>query len=113
MKKLVTISILLALTLNFANAQDSSPYGYYLDAARFSQTTPGGTARIQGLGGTQIALGADMSSIFSNPAGLGLYNRSVFSISPSYSFSNTKTDYSGTTIEMDNSSFTVDNIGIV
>jgi hypothetical protein len=113
MKKLVFISTLLALTLNFVYAQDNSPYGYYLDAARFSQTIPGGTARIQGLGGTQIALGADVSSIFSNPAGLGLYNRSVFSISPSYTFNNTRADYFGQTREMDNSHFAIDNIGIV
>ena len=113
MKKLVFISIILSLTLNFAIAQDNSPYGYYLEAALFSQTTPGGTARIQGLGGSQIALGADMSSIFSNPAGLGLFNKSVFSISPSYTFNNTKTDYQGQTREMDNSNFAIDNIGVV
>ena len=54
-----------------------------------------------------------MSSIFSNPAGLGLFNKSVFSISPSYTFNNTKTDYQGQTREMDNSNFAIDNIGVV
>lgn len=113
MKKLFLISALASLTLNFALAQDNSPYGYYLDAARFSQTMPGGTARIQGLGGTQIALGADMSTIFSNPAGLGIYNRSVFSISPSYSFNNSKSEYLGNTREMDTDKFAIQNAGVV
>ena len=113
MKKLVFISTMLALTLNFASAQDTTPYGYYIDAARFSNTTPGGTARIQGLGGTQTALGADMSAIFSNPAGLGLYNRSVFSITPSYTFSNVKSDYLGQTRDIENDKFAIDNTGVV
>ncbi len=54
---------------------------YTETALLFSRTQPGGSARIQALGGTQISLGGDYSSAFSNPAGLGMYNRSEFSLS--------------------------------
>jgi hypothetical protein len=60
-----------------------SLYGqsYTETALLFSRVQPGGSARIQALGGTQISLGGDYSSAFSNPAGLGMYNRSEFSLS--------------------------------
>jgi len=38
-----------------------------------------GTARSQAMGGAFTALGADLSSTYINPAGLGFYNRSEFS----------------------------------
>ena len=113
MKKLLILSAVISLTLNLTYAQESNPYGYYLDAARFSQTTPGGTARIQGLAGTNIALGADISSIFNNPAGIGLYNRSVVSFTPSYTFNTGKGSYLGETREMDLGKFAIDNLGVV
>ena len=113
MKKLLFLSAVIALTLDLTYAQESSPNGYYLDAARFSQTIPGGTARIQGLAGTSIALGADISSIFNNPAGIGLYNRSVFTITPAYTFNTTKSEYLGETREMDGDKFGLPNLGVV
>ncbi len=51
-------------------------------ALLFSRTTPGGSARIQSLGGSQISLGGDYSSALSNPAGLGMYNKSEFVLTP-------------------------------
>lgn len=36
------------------------------------------------MGGAQISLGGDFSSAYSNPAGLGMYNRSEFTISPGF-----------------------------
>ena len=49
---------------------------YAETALLFSRTMPGGTARIQAMGGAQISLGGDISLAASNPAGLGMYNRS-------------------------------------
>ncbi len=42
------------------------------NALLFSRTVPGGSARIQSIGGAQVSLGGDYSSAFSNPAGLGM-----------------------------------------
>lgn len=68
-------------------------------AAMFSRTRTAGTARILGMGGAQVSLGGDMSSSWSNPAGLGMFNRSEFSFTPQYySFQNNNgTYYSGST----------------
>ncbi len=51
-------------------------------ALLFSRTQPGGSARIQALGGAQVSLGGDFSSAATNPAGLGMYNKSEFTFSP-------------------------------
>ncbi|MEO1254378.1 MAG: hypothetical protein AAFY41_05770, partial [Bacteroidota bacterium] len=48
---------------------------------------------MQAIGGAQIALGGDISSAASNPAGLGFFNRSVFVATPSLDFINTDTRY--------------------
>ncbi len=75
MKKILFI----AITLPFAYllpAQD-----FVDNALLFSRTQPGGSARIQALGGTQISLGGDYSSALSNPAGLGMYNKSEVTFS--------------------------------
>lgn len=53
-------------------------------ALLFSRTSLGGSARIQAMGGAQTALGGDFSSALSNPAGLGMFNRSEISITPGY-----------------------------
>lgn len=67
--------------------------GYVESALLFSRTKPYGSARIQGLGGAQIALGGDYSSSVSNPAGLGMFNRSEVTLSTGLSFYNTTSDY--------------------
>lgn len=74
----------------------SQPFGYFEDALRFSQTNYalGSTARMQGIGGAQVALGGDISSAASNPAGLGFFNKSVFTFTPSMDFSTFDTKYS-------------------
>ncbi|GLU52412.1 OmpP1/FadL family transporter [Dyadobacter frigoris] len=70
---------------------------YASDAFRYSEINQTGTARFQGLGGNHAALGGDASSISGNPAGLGFYTRSEFSISPSLTNYSTKSEYIGNT----------------
>ncbi|MBL7833042.1 MAG: hypothetical protein JNK18_03775 [Cyclobacteriaceae bacterium] len=73
--------------------------GFVENALLFSRTKPGGSARIQAMGGAQIALGGDYSSALSNPAGLGMYNRSEFTFSPGLNFyksSSTLLNHTGT-----------------
>lgn len=74
-------------------AQQLKAQSFTETALLFSRTQPGGSARIQGMGGTQVALGGDYSSAYSNPAGLGMYNRSEFAITPALNFSNVSSDY--------------------
>jgi len=73
---LITIS-LLGICLMQAKSQ-----GLYNEVMSFSQAPLSGSARIQGLGFAQVALGGDLSSAFSNPAGLGFFNQSEISFTP-------------------------------
>ncbi|WP_205503500.1 OmpP1/FadL family transporter [Rufibacter psychrotolerans] len=52
-----------------------------VDALRYSRTDFGGTARTMGIGGANVALGADAGNLSSNPAGLGLFRRSEITVS--------------------------------
>ncbi len=70
---------------------------YGSDIFRYSEINQTGSARFQAIGGNHAALGADPSNISGNPAGLGFYNRSEFSISPTYTNINTQTSYLGQT----------------
>jgi hypothetical protein len=71
----------LALGAGRAFAQDET------DALRYSQLQFGGSARTLGIGGANVALGADYGSVSSNPAGLGLYQKSEVQLSPGLGFS--------------------------
>lgn len=51
------------------------------DAARFSGSELNGTARFVGMGGAMSALGADISVIGTNPAGIGLFRSHDLSLS--------------------------------
>ncbi len=72
---------------------ETSAQSYSETALLFSRTRPTGSARIQALGGTQIALGGDYSSALSNPAGLGMYNRSEFTFGTALSSHTAFTDF--------------------
>ena len=52
------------------------------DFAALSRSHPFGTARVMGMGGAFTSLGADLSSMSINPAGLGMYRRNEFSLTP-------------------------------
>lgn len=78
-------------------ASSSLAQSYVDNALTFSRTKPGGSTRIQAMGGAQIALGGDYSSALSNPAGLGMYNRSEFTFSPALSGYSTTAEYFSST----------------
>ncbi|RAK64632.1 hypothetical protein DLM85_18265 [Hymenobacter edaphi] len=58
------------------------------DALRYSRLQFGGTARTLGIGGASVAVGADLGTLSSNPAGLGLFQRSEVSFSPGFGLGN-------------------------
>lgn len=84
--------MLLAVVLTGAELHAQS---FAETALLFSRTRPGGSARIQGLGGAQVSLGGDFSTAATNPAGLGMYNRSEFSFSPAQTNTTVTGDYFG------------------
>lgn len=83
------------------------------DALRFSYPLAGGTARSSALAGAFGALGADLSTAATNPAGIGLYRTSEVVISPSLEFNNTNTDHYGASTSRSNTRFFLNNAGFV
>ena len=79
MRNILLSLTLISITLSSLKTKAQS---YAESALLLSRTKPGGTARILGMGGAQTALGGDISVALGNPAGLGMYNRSEFSITP-------------------------------
>jgi hypothetical protein len=54
----------------------------FVDALRYSQFDFGGSARYQGTGGAMTALGADFTSMSTNPAGLAVFRKSELMVTP-------------------------------
>jgi hypothetical protein len=76
-KRIIWFSLALAAgQAGHAFAQGAS------DALQYSQLQFGGPARTLGIGGANVALGADFGNLSSNPAGLGLFQKSEVHITP-------------------------------
>jgi hypothetical protein len=88
--KRIAFTVIIMTLLNEVTAQD-----YVDNALLFSRTQPAGSARIQAIGGAQVALGGDYSSALSNPAGLGMFNRSELTFSLGFDNARTGSDYLG------------------
>ncbi len=82
-------------------------------ALLFSRIRSGGSARIQGMGGAQTSLGGDYSAGFSNPAGLGMFNRSEVSITPGFNNTNLTSDYRNNTIAETKTNLSIPGLGLV
>ncbi|MGN6492303.1 MAG: OmpP1/FadL family transporter [Agriterribacter sp.] len=104
-KTLITAG--LALSISGAFAQEP------LDAIRYSWLTSQGTARAQAIGGATTALGGDITSLYSNPAGLGLYKTGEFVLTPGFNFINNKSTYRGGNASDNKSGLTYGPIGLV
>jgi hypothetical protein len=96
MKKYL-IPILSLIFMQVAHAQLSlNGHFYGEDALKFNTFNPSvGTAKVIGMGGSFTALGADATNAYLNPAGLGFYNKSEFSISPVFGNYNSNSKYIG------------------
>jgi len=107
MKKLSIIALLFVGAILSLDAQNMT------QALRYSQYTPFGTARYAALGGAIGALGADMTSMVTNPAGLAFYRSSDFSVSPSFYWVNTNSDFHGSRANDSEFRFNLASMGMV
>jgi hypothetical protein len=107
MKRYIIIAAAIVLSAATALAQSS------VDALRYSRIDIGGTARYMGMGGAFGALGADFTSASTNPAGIGLYRTSEFSITPSVFIGTTESLYNGMNSSDQRASFNLGNLGFV
>lgn len=108
--KLIVLSLLVVCTY-----QTRAQFGYYQDALRFSETNwvIGSSARMQGLAGTQVSLGGDVSSSTSNPAGLGFFNRSSAAFTLGMGFQNSDDRFAGLTTPNFHNTFGINNASVV
>lgn len=83
------------------------------DAAKFAERDLNGTARFVGMGGAMGALGGDISTMGTNPAGIGIYRSNDIMTSFSYSAYGTESKYLGQTYNNDKNQWAFDNIGFV
>ncbi len=107
MKKLQFIALLFICPFLSMEAQDAT------QALRYSQYNTFGTARYASQGGATGALGGDFSSLIANPAGLGFYRSSEFSVTPAFYWVNSRSNFMGNSVEDSQLKFTVGSIGAV
>jgi hypothetical protein len=88
-------------------------YTYPSLGKQFSTSYSVGTARMQALGGASSALGADLSALTGNPAGLGFYTRSEVNMSLAYTGIQTKSAYLATENEASESQIQMPTLGMV
>lgn len=107
MKKKLLFSAIGLFTIGATFAQTS------IDALRYSQTGYMGSARATAMGGSFGALGAEISAIGINPAGLSLYRRSEISISPAVFLRKNATSFFGNTSNDTKYNFNLGELGLV
>lgn len=113
MKKVLSLILGVSGLLLFNISAQAQVTGYLGDVIRYNQTlSGGGTARIRGMGGAGTALGGDISSAYLNPAGLGFYNRSDFSITPGYLTSGNDATYLGSSNYQYQNNLNISNLGL-
>lgn len=106
MKKIIICLLVFSSIGAFAQGVD--------DVFRLSnQNNVFGTARYVSLGGAFGALGADFTSLSSNPAGLGVYRSSEFTITPTLKNRINDTKYIGSEYSDSRTRFMFDNVGLV
>jgi hypothetical protein len=86
---------------------------YGEDAFKFSSYTNFGSTRTIGMGGAFTALGGDAASTAINPAGLGFYNRSEFSISPVFRNVSTTSTYLDRSVSRNSDYSSIGQLGAV
>lgn len=83
------------------------------DAAKFINKDLTGTARYVGMGGAMGALGGDISTMGTNPAGIGIYRSNDIMATMNYSMNGTSSKYGGMKFTEDKNKFSFNNIGAV
>ncbi len=104
--KIIIVTIIVIAT-------QTSYAQYTSDALRFSQFQNSSTARFNALGGYKSSIGGDMSSLYGNPAGLGMFSKSEFSFTPSLKLRNNNISFNNKNTSSTNSNLDLDNVGVV
>ncbi len=101
------LGITLAISSILANAQNE------VDALRYSTQNLSGTARYSAMGGAFGSLGGEFSALSSNPAGIGMYQFSELTFTPSFNLNANKAYFENSNLSSYRSGFTIGNLGLV
>lgn len=105
-KKIMMIAFAVSIAIG-AGAQTE------YDAVNLAQKDLNGTARFVGMGGAMGALGGDISTMGTNPAGIGIYRSNDAMLTFGYSSTGTESNYLGSKYEMGKNRWNFDNAGFV
>lgn len=108
MKKIITLAT-LGLLVAVAPVMAQTVY----DGAKLTGKDLNGTARFVGMGGAMGALGGDISTIGTNPAGIGIYRSNDFMTSFGFSSYGTDSKYEGNKWNSNKIKGSFDNVGFV
>lgn len=104
MKRLLYILSLLPLGMNAQNMYN---------VASFFENDLIGTARYVGMGGSMSALGADLTTMGTNPAGMAMFRSNDFSFTAGVDMNSSKAVYEGTTVKTNSSNAYLSNASVV
>lgn len=107
--KNIFLSIAFAISLITVNAQNA----YVIDALRYSTQNIHGTARYSAMGGAFGSLGGEFSALSSNPAGIGMYQFSELTFTPSFNLNKSKSYYNESHFSAYKSTISIANLGVV
>ena len=105
MQKILTLATLFFISQTHGQVPE--------DAVRYSWYPQNGTARTLAIGGAIGSLGGDITSNFTNPAGIGFYKTNEATISGGYFFKTANTSYRGTTLNEKSNRFNFAPAGLV
>ena len=104
-----SIKLVIGLALLSSGAYAQTSY----DVQRLINSELNGTARFVGMGGAMGALGADISVIGTNPAGIGLFRSNDVSTTFGFNTTMVKSDFAGTSMKEKNTKASFDQAGFV
>lgn len=107
-KKTILASLLMLTVIKSASFSQNDA-----DLFRFSKHYYGGSARFEAMGGAFGSLGADISAVQVNPAGLGRFSSSHVSVSLGPTINSTQASFQGTDTRTNKTSFSLPSIGVV
>ena len=109
MKSIYKLSLLACLGGLSLTTQAQTSY----NAGLLMENQLNGTARFMGMGGAMSALGADLSTLATNPAGIGLYRSNDVAFSLGWFQPTAKAEFNGESTDTKHSKFSFDQIGFV
>ena len=101
---IITVSLILTGML-YMQGQN------HIEALRYSQQFYSVTAKSDAMGNALSAVGADMSALTINPAGIAVFKKSQFTFTPNFILSNTEGTFSDNIRNESKLGFNISNIG--